>query len=551
MMTGLTLALSPRPVAAQAPEKPADPGVELTSEERAWIAAHPVIRAGHDTTYAPYAFPGNAGEIVGIDPDFLALVTKRTGLQFHHESRANWSVMMEAFKAHEVDVLGSVGTSPERESYMAITASYTLAPNVIITRTDSPYLFDLRDLAGRTISVPRGYAGLRNDLNERAPGHQLVEYDNSLECYQAVARGQVFASIGDVANAAYLIKANHLSNLRLGSVISASSEIFFGVRKDWPELTSIMNKAIGHITELERKRINDRWIAVDYLQDRWWVTAFRVAVGIAAAACVVFLLVFLHNRRLATELEQRRRIQAELEQTRDRLARISEEKSELLRMVTHDLRSPLTGLMLGTDLLRQTGVDGDTARRTLEQMRVTAQQMMRLTNDLVDVNALEAGQRKFNWTTVDACALFHEVVGGLSESAARKRIPLALLTQEPAMTLQSDLTALRQVAENLISNAVKFSPAGLEIEVDLRWCEVGLRIQVRDHGPGISPEARARIFSQYAQGGARPTGGEKSTGLGLWIVQRIVAGLHGQVWYESPPGQGAVFVVELPRTPPA
>ncbi len=332
--------------ATDAPGNPPPPTFQLTPAERDWVKAHPVIRAGHDPTFAPYAMPDGKGNIIGIDPDFLALIAKRTGQQFKHEVRRDWPAMIEAFKAHEVDLLGSVGTSQERESYMAYSSAYTLAPNVIITRNDSPYFFDLRDLAGRSISVPQGYAGLRNDLNEHAPGHKVVEYDDSLACYRAVASGEVFASIGDVANASFLIRQHRLSNLRLGSVLTASSEIFFGIRKDWPELVTIVNKAIADITPLERKAINDRWISVDIQQDRWWEVAFRIAAGVAVAAVIVFFLLFLHNRRLATELAERRRIQQELEVAHRKLARGSEEKSELLRMVAHDLRNPLTGILL-------------------------------------------------------------------------------------------------------------------------------------------------------------------------------------------------------------
>jgi polar amino acid transport system substrate-binding protein len=524
-----------------------EPVINFTPEERAWIAAHPVIRAGHDPSFAPYAITDENGNIVGIDPDFLELVTKRTGLQFRHESRENWAAMLEAFKAHEVDVLGSVGSAPERASYMALTASYTFAANGIITRNNTPYLFDLRDLSGRTISVPRGYVGLLEELNQRASGHRLVEYDDPLACYRAVSRGEVFASIGNVANAAYVIKSKGLGNLRLSSIPTVSQGIYFGVRKDWPELIGIMNKVFASVTPSERMQINDRWIPMDYRHDRWWVTAFKVAAGIAGVAVVFFLVLFFYNRRLASELAERRRIQRELEETHRKLARVSEEKSELLRMVAHDLRSPLTGVVLGTDMLK---ADGGHDRRMfhdmLDQMRTTAQQMIRLTNDLVDVHAIEEGRHVFHWTDVDFSALLQETVAGFAERSARKSIRLRLHTEEPVMTIHSDAAALRQVADNLISNALKYSPSHTEVAIDLLRNGDGLVLLVSDQGPGISEEDRQRLFQKYARGHAVPTGGEKSTGLGLWIVQRIVAGLHGQVRCENGRERGATFIVELP-----
>lgn len=530
----------------------ASPDIGLTPAERAWIQDHPVIRVGHDVTFEPYAMRDDRGQIIGIDPDFLDLIGRRTGLQFRHETRPDWTTMVGAFKAREVDVLGSVGFNPEREGYMLLTRAYTLAPNVIITRNDSPYLFDLRDLAGRTVSRPRGYVGLDADINELAPGHIRVEFDTTLDCFRAVERGEVFASIADVANAAYLIKQHRLVSLRLGSVISASDQIFFGVRKDWPELAGIMDKAIASITPAERTAINNRWIQLDYRQDLWWARAFRVTAVVAGVAVLFFLLLAWHNRRLAAELAERRRIQAELEEAHRRLALASEEKTELLRMVAHDFRSPITGLLLAGDLLKMTGgSDERVLRDTVAQIQLMTRQMMRLANDLVDVHALEEGRRPYQWAPFDACAVLHETVASHSETAARKRIRLGLRTAEPELVLESDAGAFRQVLDNLLSNAVKFSPADSAVAVELQRTDRGLRLLVRDEGPGLSEDDRRRLFQKYAHGSARPTGGEKSTGLGLWIVQRLVKGLGGEVSCESEPGRGATFIVDLPGRHPA
>jgi signal transduction histidine kinase len=528
-------------------------GVEFTAEERAWIAAHPVVRVGQDATYPPYAFSDANGNLVGIDLDYLAHIARRTGLRFQNEVREDWPHVLTAFKAGELDVLMSLGYLRERESYLIYSQPYGFAPDVLVTRDDTAHLFDLNELNGRRVGIVSGYDTLRAELFDAAPSAIPVEYPTTEAAMVALARGEVYGTLADVVNAAYLVKTRRLTNLRLGSVIgmSGSSEIRLGVRKDLPVLARIIDKALADMSVAERHEISNRWVAVDVQDDRWWFRAVKIASAVAAGVLFVLLLLFLHNRRLARELAERRRIQAELEQAHERLTQISEQKSELFRTVTHDLRNPLTGLTLGIDLLRVGGLGADDTRGNLDQMRATAQQMMRLINDLVDANVLESGRRNFTWVRVDAAAVFREAVEGLTATAARKSIRLNFAVQEPAMAIQSDLTALRQVADNLISNAVKFSPPDSTVEVGVRWTGTGLRVQVRDHGPGISPETRAKVFTQYGQGDAKPTGGEKSTGLGLWIVQRVVAALQGRVWNEDAEGGGAVFVVELPRQPPA
>ncbi|WP_172830242.1 transporter substrate-binding domain-containing protein [Opitutus sp. GAS368] len=526
-------------------------GLVFTEEERAWIAAHPVVRVGQDATYPPYAFLDAKGNLVGIDLDYLAHIAHRTGLRFQNEVREDWPHVLTAFKAGEVDVLMSLGYLPERENFLIYSRPYSYAPDVVVMRDDTAHLLDLSDLNGRRVGIVRGYDTLRAELADAAPSAIPVEYPTTEAALVGLARGEVYGTLADVVNAAYLVKTRRLTNLRLGSVIgmSGSSEIRLGVRKDLPVLAGIIDKALADISAAERHEISNRWVAVDVQDDRWSSRAVKIASAVAAGVLFVLLLLFLHNRRLARELAERRRIQAELEQAYDRLAEISEQKSELLRTVTHDLRNPLTGLTLGIDLLRL-GRGADDTRRNLDQMRATAQQMMRLINDLVDANVLETGRRNFSWARVDAAAVFREAVESLTAPATRKAIRLTFTAQEPAMSIQSDLTALRQVADNLVSNAVKFSPRDSAVEVEVRWTGTGLRVQVRDHGPGISPEARAKVFTQYGLGDAKPTGGEKSTGLGLWIAQRVVAALHGRVWSEDAAGGGALFVVELPRHPP-
>jgi signal transduction histidine kinase len=517
--------------------------LKLTPEQQAWIAAHPVIRVGHDITYAPYSFRDERGGLVGIDLDFLALLAERTGLQFQNVESTDWPQMLEEFKAGRIDLFLSLGPAPERESFMTYTDPYTSAPIVIVTRNDAPYLFDVSELNGRVVAIPKGYAGLERAVQRNAPRATVLGLRNLNDCMEAVARGQAFATITDVVHAAYTIKTNKLTNLRLGSVVTSPSALHMGVRKDWGELGGILNAALATISLEDRKRINDRWISFDFAADRRWARAFQWAALAAAGLLVVGLLFVWRNRRLAAELKERRRLQSEI-------AQVSDEKSELLRMVAHDLRGPLTGLKLGVDFLRPGGVDPASQARTLDQMHDSLQQMIRLTNDLVDVTALEAGRRSFAWADTDAVGVLHESLGTFSVAAARKHIRLEFATEASAMLIRTDASALRQVTDNLVSNAIKFSPPEAVVQAGLAWSGEKLRLTVSDRGPGVNPAERDVLFEKYARGSAKPTAGEKSTGLGLWIVKRMADALGAAVWCEDTPGGGATFIVELPRQGP-
>lgn len=526
--------------------------VSLTPEEQRWIADHPVIRAGHDATYSPYAMRDAAGEIVGIDPDYLELISRRTGLKFQHEVRGDWGGIIQDFKAGHIDVLLSLAQTADRSSYLTYTKSYASAPNVVITRSDSPALFALVELKGRTVGIPRGSAELRRDLDRTVPGCVIVEFATPLECCEAVASGGVYASVGEIATSSYLIRTHRWTNLRIGSVISTSAQLYLGVRKDWPQLEQIINKALKSITAEDREWINNRWVAVDTSIVHRWAKAFKAAAIIAAVAIGVFLLVFFHNRSLARELAKRRRIQAELEQTRDRLVRASQEKSELMHMVAHDLRGPLTAIQLGVELL-QMDPPLNAARRATTTLRVneSAVQMARLISDLLSAQNVEEGRFALNYVAGDALYLARAAVTSLATVAQHKHIAIEARLPNEAVPLTTDFVAMQQVVDNLLSNALKYSPAGSRVEIAVETRNSICRIEVRDQGPGVKLEEREKIFEKFGRGSALPTQGEESIGLGLWIVRRFAMALHGRVWCEpGPDGIGSSFIVEVPQLPP-
>jgi signal transduction histidine kinase len=219
-----------------------------------------------------------------------------------------------------------------------------------------------------------------------------------------------------------------------------------------------------------------------------------------------------------------------------------------MHTLAHDLRNPLTSVVMGADLLRLGNLPpehGETVRR----LRTHAQKMTRLIDDLMDAEAIESGQRQFQLTRVDLTRAVRAAVEAFAEPAALKQLRLELKLPGESLHAETDEGALRQVIDNLVSNAVKYSPAGKPIEITLRAEAGEARCIIADQGPGLGPDEIERLFSKFGKGSARPTGGEKSSGLGLWIAKRVMDALGGRIWCESEPGQGARFLVALPLTP--
>jgi two-component system sensor histidine kinase/response regulator len=257
------------------------------------------------------------------------------------------------------------------------------------------------------------------------------------------------------------------------------------------------------------------------------------------------------------ELLARVRTHLELKHARDtivrygqELRRLNEEKNEFMGIAAHDLRSPLgtingfAELILDDATMARPEVE-DSARR----IRDTATRMAEMVQNLLDANRIERGEMELNVVPTDLGALVASVVEAQRPRALAKSQTLRLEGLTGPVQAVIDPSVTVQVIENLVSNAVKYSPPGKNIFVRLLQPAEAVRCEVQDEGPGLSAEDQKKLFGKFARLSAKPTGGEHSTGLGLSIVKKMVEAMNGRVWCESELGKGATFVVQFPTTP--
>ena len=247
------------------------------------------------------------------------------------------------------------------------------------------------------------------------------------------------------------------------------------------------------------------------------------------------------------ELLARVRTHLELKLARERLREMNDEKNEFMGIAAHDLRNPLSAVkgyaemvMEDAQALSHPGLE-ENGRR----IRDTAARMAEMVQNLLDVNAIERGEMKLKLAPTDLDPALNQVIETQRPRAAVKQQTIHLQT-EPASVVLADPSVTVQVFENLVSNAVKYSPPGRKIFVRLKQDAKGVRVEVQDQGPGLSAEDQKKLFGKFARLSAKPTGGEHSTGLGLSIVKKMVEAMNGQVWCESELGRGATFVVQFP-----
>ena len=247
------------------------------------------------------------------------------------------------------------------------------------------------------------------------------------------------------------------------------------------------------------------------------------------------------------DITREKEFQLELEQKNQELEKLNASKDRFLGMAAHDLRSPLGGIKSFSDLLLEdmAGPLNDEQRDYLRLISDSSTKLLKLVNDLLDLNSIARGRLEIDFQPVNLKQLIQQNIRKQELMARKKNISIQSELEELS-EIKVDPDRINQVLDNLLSNAIKFTPPEKTIRVVLSAKDNSAFIRVKDDGPGISAEEQNQLFSEFHKGKARPTGGECSTGLGLAIVKRIVEAHDGAIEISSTPGQGAEFKVELP-----
>lgn len=293
-----------RPVAA------VPPPLELTDQERRFIETHPEIRVVFDPEFPPFEFLSH-NEFSGLSADLLRAALKGTGLAIIPTPAQDWPALLEALKERRADMAAKIVYTPERAKYLLFTQPYISIPVVIIVSAKNNAIQSLDDLAGRRVAMVPGYGGDRWFTEHGPAGTTPVPVATVREALRKVAFGEVEAFVGNQGVVSYLIEKEGLPNLRLAGAIDQESALRMAVRDDWPELRSILDKALGNLPNEGKQAIIHKWLPLRQgaAPPHW--TVF-VLTGLFAATLAISVLFHLYSRGLKRGIaEKTRELEAE------------------------------------------------------------------------------------------------------------------------------------------------------------------------------------------------------------------------------------------------
>ncbi|MCH3943653.1 MAG: transporter substrate-binding domain-containing protein [Atopobiaceae bacterium] len=526
----------------------------FSATEKAFVASHQTIRVAVLIDDAPFSVVDPSGHATGVLPEYFDHLGQQIGITFECVGYANKDAACAALASGEVDAIGKY----QNDAYDAnargtILGDTYLSMNLVqITRAGTGTV--------STVTVPECNAdmveGLASDADFPA---SIITCSNAEECFGRLRAGEVDAVICPQVSASWLLTRNRSSDYVVSSFGTKSWDacMAFALGTDGNLLRSVVNKTIA----VDGNYI-DQLITRDTLQDSADLTGIleriptpllaTLAIGmfLVAALAVVSAIVLArrrtHERRLAEQQAEADRRESELRIE----TRANEAQQRFFGTVSHDMRTPLNGIMGFSDLALESD-DPACVHDYLEKIRTSGRILTDLVDDTLVMSRVSSGKLVLHPTPCDNRELFDDVCLPIRAMAEAKGVEFSdNVADLPPRAIMVDRPALQKVLLNLLSNAVKFTQAGGTVTLGVSLVPAGSDdpdsvLTVSDTGEGISAEFLPHVFDAFSQESPMLAGSTTGTGLGLSIAKGVVEAMGGTIAVASEKGKGSTFTVRL------
>ena len=277
--------------------QPENPELDFNRREIAWMKRNPEVKVAIDTSWHPIEFVNKNREYDGIAKGYFDYIHAKTGIKFAPSKHLSWSQAVKQMKSGELDMYAAVIKTPEREKYTTYTEPYLRLPMVIATRKGENYIGDLGKLENKKIAVVKDYAA-QEFVETSYPSVETYLVDSVKQGLHAVAKGSAYGYIDNLAVVGFHIKDQGLSNsLQISGEAPFSSDVGMAIRKDWPELHSIINKVLASVDSQKQAELHNKWLKVEYKKQLEWQKVAYVMIPL-----ILFMLIIMFYNRKLTKL---------------------------------------------------------------------------------------------------------------------------------------------------------------------------------------------------------------------------------------------------------
>ena len=532
----------------------------LTGGEKSWLEEHGDIRMGFlNNDPAIFSMDETTGKLTGMLPEYVSYAKDCLGnqtLKFNIQDYDDYDEMLQALQNHEIDMIFYAGRNPdiaEKKGYALTNTAWTYS---LMAVTDEKN-FDEDKVY--TVAVPKEKEALKQQLTFSYPQWNLVDYDSFEEAAEMITNEKADCFLMGASQAMVYDNNRDFKSVPLTKTMEAC----FAVKGGEETLLSILNKTLkgmpsGMLTSALAiyDSTADKVTFLDFVKDN--MLAFFLATGFSALSIIVIILVLLRKARKAEAAAKlaandTQKLNEKLEIALKKAEDASLAKTSFLNNMSHDIRTPMN-VILGYAQLMENELNGKDIPEVLEHLEKLQQSgnlLLSIINNVLDMARIESGRMEIDENYCRIEDVWKSLFAVFDEKARKKNISLHYTMNVEHEHVLTDVTKVKEILVNILSNAIKYTPAGgsVMVYVDELPCDESgymiVRIRISDTGIGMSQDYLTKIFEAFTREKNTTKSKIAGTGLGMSIVKNYVDLLGGTIDVESELGKGSTFTVTL------
>ena len=532
----------------------------LTGGEKSWLEEHGDIRMGFlNNDPAIFSMDETTGKLTGMLPEYVSYAKDCLGnqtLKFNIQDYDDYDEMLQALQDHEIDMIFYAGRNPdlaEKKGYALTNTAWTYN---LMAVTDEKN-FDEGNVY--TVAVPKEKEALKQQLTFSYPQWNLVDYDSFEEAAEMITNEKADCFLMGASQAMVYDNNRDFKSVPLTKTMEAC----FAVKGGEETLLSILNKTLKGMPSgmlISALAIYDstadKVTFLDFVKDN--MLAFFLATGFSALSIIVIILVLLRKARKAEAAAKlaandTQKLNEKLEIALKKAEDASLAKTSFLNNMSHDIRTPMN-VILGYAQLMENELNGKDIPEVLEHLEKLQQSgnlLLSIINNVLDMARIESGRMEIDENYCRIEDVWKSLFAVFDEKARKKNISLHYTMNVEHEHVLTDVTKVKEILVNILSNAIKYTPAGgsVMVYVDELPCDESgymiVRIRISDTGIGMSQDYLTKIFEAFTREKNTTKSKIAGTGLGMSIVKNYVDLLGGTIDVESELGKGSTFTVTL------